>query len=276
MMDAELYQRINYEIMRLEQAEKEYVMRLDQLQGYRGAFLRWEAKGKEKYYYIKYSGSKSYKYVGKSNRPDVKKVKEVRFLEEAILRLDQDIGLLKSILDGFLSYDQSSVNESLPIGYRCEVPPVSKLYEIKGREWKTRRLEFQKGFAENYPQHKKHRTSDGVMVKTISELTLYERLKDSGLAIIYELPLPLKDYGPPIYPDITALSPIDMETEIIIEFVGRLDLPEYRDDFAKKLGRYLRNGYKLGINLFFIYNDSDGNIDSIQITKVIADIFGIR
>ena len=38
------------------------------------------------------------------------------------------------------------------------------------------------------------------------------------------------------------LSPIDMKTEIIIEYVGRLDLREYREEFARRVERYLRNG----------------------------------
>ena len=58
---------------------------------------------------------------------------------------------------------------------------------------------------------------DGIKVKIVSELVLYERLKDAGLAQIYELPLPLKDYGPPLYPDVTILSPKDMKTEMLTQ-----------------------------------------------------------
>ena len=67
-----------------------------------------------------------------------------------------------------------------------------------------------------------------------------------------------------------------MKTEIIIEYVGRLDLREYREEFARKIDRYLRNGYRLGVNLFFVFSDSEGHIDSMQISRVIADILGIR
>ena len=150
------------------------------------------------------------------------------------------------------------------------------MYEIEGKKWLARRLEDQKKFPENYPENKRHRTSDGIWVKTVSEVTLYEMVKSAGLALIYELPLPMKDYGPPVYPDITVLSPIDMKTEIIIEYVGRLDLREYREEFARKIGRYIKSGYKLGTNLFLVYSDSEGHIDSMQIKKVIADITGIR
>ncbi len=153
---------------------------------------------------------------------------------------------------------------------------MSKLYEVEGRKWKANRLEFQKRFPENFPQSKTHTTSDEVKVKTISELVLYEKFKDAGLFQIYELPLPMADYGPPLYPDFTILSPIDMKTEIIVEFVGRLDLPKYREDFARRVGRYLKSGYIPGVNLFFVFGDNDGNIDSTQISKIIADIKGLR
>lgn len=66
-----------------------------------------------------------------------------------------------------------------------------------------------------------------------------------------------------------------MKTEIIVEYVGRLDLQQYRDKFAKKIGRYISNGYIPGVNLFFVFGDKEGHIDSLQINKVIADIRGL-
>ena len=277
-MNAELYQRLNHEIMMLENAKNEYTVRLGLLRDCSGAFLRRTKPGKGKYYYysIKWNGSKTYDYLGPSDHHIVKQVQEARFLEEAIRRIDRDISLMKALTEGFLPFDPSHVTESLPEVYQCNVPPSSKLYEIEGSKWLARRLEDQKGFPENYPEKKKHRTSDGVWVKTVSEVVLYEMVKSAGLALIYELPLPMKDYGPPLYPDITVLSPIDMKTEIIIEYVGLLDLREYRGDFAKKVYRYIKSGYKIGVNLFFVFSDSEGHIDSMQIKRVLADILGIR
>ena len=277
-MEAELYQRLNSEILMLEKAKQEYTARLELLQDYKHSFLRRAKPGKGKYYYysVKRSGSKTYDYLGASGHRIVKQVKEVRFLEEAIRRINRDLDLMKSLADGFLPFDPSHVKESLPAVYRCDVPPSSKLYEIEAGKWLSRRLEDQKHFPENYPEKKNHRTSDGIWVKTVSEVTLYEMVKSAGLALIYELPLPMKDYGPPLYPDVTVLSPIDMKTEILIEYVGRLDLREYREEFARRIDRYIKSGYKIGVNLFFVFSDNEGHIDSMQIKKVIADILGIR
>ena len=278
LMNADLYQRLNCEIMMLEKARKEYTSRLEQLQDCKGSFLRRTKPGKGKYYYysVKRQGSKFYDYLGLPNNRIVKRVREVRYLEEAIRRIERDLALMKALVDGFLPYDPSHISESLPATYRFNVPPVSRLYETEGKKWLAKRLEDQKDFPENYPEKKKHKTSDGIWVKSVSEVVLYEMVKAAGLALIYELPLPMKDYGPPLYPDATVLSPIDMKKEIIIEYVGRLDLLDYTGNFAQKVSRYLDSGYKPGVDLFFVYSDDDGNIDSVQISKVIADILGIR
>ena len=76
-IDAELKQRLNYEIMTLERAKHEYSERLYHLRDYQGAYIRWADHGSNKYYYVKRSGSASYKYVGKSGLHDVQKIKEI-------------------------------------------------------------------------------------------------------------------------------------------------------------------------------------------------------
>ena len=276
-MNAELQHRMDYELMMLESARKEYALRLDHLKDYKGSYLRRVSPGKKRHYYlVKRRGSKTYRYIGLSGQQEVANVREVRFLEEAIRRIDRNIDLMNSLVDGFLPFDPSSVSESLPKTYRCEVPPVSELYAREGAKWKADRLRYQKRFPENYPENKRHTTTDRIKVKTISELTLYEMFKAAGLVQVYELPLAMKDYGPPLYPDFTILSPIDMKSEIIVEFAGRLDSWSYCKDFGERVSRYINNGYIPGVNLFFVFGDKDGNIDSTQIERVIAEIKGLR
>ena len=276
LMDAELNHRLNYEMEMLEHARKEYSARLERLDDCRDAFLRRTVRSNGKHYYYVKKQDKRYRYLGDQDDRTVRRIREARFMKEAIRRINHDIDLINALQNGFESYEPVFINEGLPEVYRCNMYPVSEAYKHKSAEWLSRKLDYQKTFPENYPQNKRHRTSDGVMVKTISELTIYERFRAAGLAQVYELPLPMKDYGPPLYPDFTLLSPVDMTTEIIVEFVGRLDQRGYREDFARKVGRYIASGYIPGVNLFFIYSDSEGNIDSMQITKVIADILGSK
>ncbi len=279
-MDADLSNRLDYELELLMKYRSEYMRRLRECNGAEHIRLRTTKRANgRKYYYAKHKGSDQYVYIGgKGSTEDniyINSICDAHFLHEALKRIDKDIKLIKSLKDGFQSYDQYTVNSKLSEIYRRDITPASKAYEEIGAKWKIEQLAFQSRFPENFPQHKSERTSDGVMVKTISEVVLYERIKDAGLYAIYELPLIMNDYGPPMYPDLTVLSPIDMKTEIIIEYVGRLDLPKYREDFARRLWRYISNGYIPGVNLFFVYGDKDGHIDSMQISRVITDICGL-
>ena len=132
-MNAELKHRLNNEILVLENVRKEYASRLEHLEDCKGAFLLRKNHGHGRYYFfIKRRGSKAYKYIGNSDKREVKMVREARFLEEAIRRIDRDLGFMKALADGFLPFDPSHVSESLPETYRCEVPPVSELYQREG------------------------------------------------------------------------------------------------------------------------------------------------
>lgn len=276
-MDADLNRRLDYELLLLEHQKKEYVSCFEQTGECNGVYMRrTKHKNSEYYYYIKHPGETSYGYIGRSSQPEVVRLRNARFLKEAIKRIDHNIELVKALKQDYLPLDLNRINEGLSDVYRCESLPASDMYTDISTGWLAQSLEFQKKLPENYPQYKKHRTSDGIMVKTISEVLIYERLKAAGLAVIYELPFAPLDHGPIVYPDFAVLSPVDMESVIFIEFAGRMDQPKYREDFAKKVGRYIDSGYVPGVNLFFIFSDKDGNIDSLQITKVIADIIGLR
>lgn len=275
-MDAELNRYLDYELKLLKNERELYSRRLELCRGYDDIRLKKvKHRNGKSYYYEKRRKSDAYVYLGTCESSDVTKICEAHMLKEAVRRIDSNINLLNKVIKDYLPWDVLSVNAALPSSYRIDVPPMSLAYQHAGEAWKKKKLSFQAEFPENYPEFKTETTSDGIKVKTISEVVLYERLKDAGLYQIYELPLVLDDYGPPMYPDSTVLSPVDMKTEIYVEYVGRLDLPKYREDFARKVRRYIENGYIPGVNVFFVFADKDGHIDSLQINRVIADIKGI-
>ena len=125
----------------------------------------------------------------------------------------------------------------------------------------------------SYPEELNVNTELGVF-RTREEYLTARAMNILGLTFKYETPLPVGTHCR--YPDFAVLSPIDMKSVIFVEYVGRMDIQRYREDFARRVGRLIDNGYIPGVNLFFIFGDKDGNIDSLQITKVIADILGLR
>ena len=275
-MDAELNHRLNYEMKILKSDREKYERRFELCRGLEMVNLHSSKHSNGKrYYFAKWPDMDKFVYLGKKDRPDVKRICEAHFLQEAIRRIDVNIKLLNTLQKKYLQCDPSSINAALRKSYQSETLPISVAYEAEGEKWKKSRLAFQAEYPENYPERKTEITSDGILVKTVSEVVLYERFKAAGLCQIYELPLVLKDYGPALYPDFSILSPIDMKSVILVEYVGRLDMQKYREDFAYRVGRYIANGYKPGVNLFFVFSDKDGHIDSQQINRVIADIRGI-
>ena len=121
-MNAELRQRLQNEIILLENARKEYLTRLEALHDYADVLLRRTKRSNNKYYYYeKRPGLKGFIYLGLENNNRVKRIREARFLKEAIRRIDRDIDLMKALVDGFLPYDPSSINESMPRGKQARI-----------------------------------------------------------------------------------------------------------------------------------------------------------
>ena len=275
-MDADIIQRLVYQKKLLKADYLSASDKLEKLEGYRSYRIkRIQKKNGKSYYYVKPAGSREYKYIGKENKL-VMRVKEAAHLEKASEVIRNDLELIESLIDGYISYDNDAISKMLPNAYRRELMLSDDPYRVAGERWKKIKLEYQKQFPENYPEKKTEETSDGVWVKSKNEVIIYERLLSSGLFFIYELPLVMKDYGPPLYPDFSILSPIDMKTVFIIEHVGKLNDWEYVKDFTKRVKRYVENGFKPGVNLFFSFSDKEGHLDSLQITKIIADIIGAR
>lgn len=262
--------------------------------------LKRNVKKNGTYYSGKIRGDKKFKYIGTGQHNLVLQVKQAFHIRQTLDAISNDIDLIESVLRGYMPYDAASIDKTLPLTYQKNangslrksadetrqsshvgnVAPISPVISLEyleaGITWKQKKLEYQAGFPENYPEHKTEMTSDGTMVKTISEMVIYERLLSAGLYFVYELPFPSNDYGPNLYPDFTILSPIDRKTELIIEYVGRLDQQDYRDAFARRIYRYMQNGYIPGVNLFLAFGDIRGHVDSLQVTKIIADILGTR
>lgn len=275
-MDTDTINRLLYEKEELECNKRKYKEQLNKLESYQGYKIKMNIKRGKIYYYLKKPVSDSYKYIGTGDSSVISRIKEAAHAQAALERIDNNLSLVSSLLEEFCPYDYSSIDQDLPVVYQDPDLYPEQKYHIIGKKWKDEQLKYQAAFPENYPEKKNETTSDGTMVKSKNEVIIYDRLLSSGLSLVYELPLVLNDFGPPIYPDFTVLSPIDMKTVIIIEHIGRLDDQKYRDDFIRKLGRYIKAGYQPGVNLFFTFNDLHGHFDQLQITKIIADIWGMR
>lgn len=115
-----------------------------------------------------------------------------------------------------------------------------------------------------------HKTKkEGLLVRSKSEVIIANELVYRGIPFEYE-----REYsgtsGSKRIPDFTF---IDAAGDLIIlEHLGMMSIPSYRQDWYKKLKYYEQNGFKLGENLFTTTESDKGGIDSKEIEKVVETI----
>lgn len=168
-MDIELKMRLVQNLKLLERNRTSYVERLKSLNGAEHDMLKKSVRKEGSYYYVKRRGAKRYRYLGTDDNYEVMRIKQAHFLTSAIERIDQDIELISSLLNNYLSTDYESICKDLPNAYGGIPLTDAMIYNTKAAEWRTEMLAFQAKFPENFPDNKKHTACDGTRVKTISD-----------------------------------------------------------------------------------------------------------
>ncbi len=125
------------------------------------------------------------------------------------------------------------------------------------------------GSNSRWAQHLIHRTSDGTMVRSKSELFIYESCDASGMNPSYELPLKSRNGdGTWKEPDFTFTDAAG--DPIIWEHLGMLDDTAYAKGWANKKRWYAENGFVEGENLFT--TTEIGGFDAAQVNAVMAKV----
>ena len=110
-----------------------------------------------------------------------------------------------------------------------------------------------------------HRTREGGMVRSKSELVIANHLFDVRLKYIYERPLEGGAAPGRLRPDFSFVT--DAGDVIIWEHLGMLNRDDYRRGWEWKRAWYEANGFKLGENLFTTQEDERGGLDSNKIAE---------
>jgi hypothetical protein len=123
-----------------------------------------------------------------------------------------------------------------------------------------------------------HRASNGLALRSKSELLIAEALISAGVAFEYERPLTLG--GMIRYPDFTIEDEISGRT-VYWEHLGMLDQEYYRSKWEKKLAWYRANGVyplsdaKPGAPVLVTTTDSAGfGLDMALVKRLIAGVCG--
>jgi hypothetical protein len=103
-----------------------------------------------------------------------------------------------------------------------------------------------------------HRTQNGIMVRSKSELIIADTLESLGIPYQYEIELPYDDYH--LCPDFTVIRPRDGKV-IFWEHFGMTHDEEYLRKMDLKLVRYRKLNIQPWHNLIISYDREDGSLD---------------
>lgn len=115
-----------------------------------------------------------------------------------------------------------------------------------------------------------HRTVDGKMVRSKSEVIISNALSRYDVFYEYEKPLKLGDHTK--YPDFT-IENADTGKTWYWEHCGMMTDPKYKKRWEDKKKFYEKHGIREGVNLIVTYDDENGSIDSCKIDKIVKDHF---
>ena len=113
----------------------------------------------------------------------------------------------------------------------------------------------------------RHKTASGILVRSKSEVLIANTYNSFNVLFEYEKPLILND-GTELLPDFTLLSK-DHSRVIYHEHIGMLSDTSYRQNFHQKLDSYIDGGLIPFHDVFFTFEDQNGNIDFEAIYKII-------
>jgi len=122
-----------------------------------------------------------------------------------------------------------------------------------------------------YAENLIHKTlKDGLFVRSKSEVIIANMLVERNIDFEYEAHFIGEKNGGKRLPDFTFID--SAGDKIILEHLGMLHKPSYRDDWERKKQFYSENGMQEGENLFITKDDEHGAIDSDEIRKVVDAI----
>lgn len=151
--------------------------------------------------------------------------------------------------------------------------PMQKTLQLLSKETlekiAVRWLLDHNGNTDYLPERRIHRTSDGVYVRSKSELIIYEYLKSNGIPFVYEKPVMLQSQER--YPDFTLVRKSDGKV-LLWEHLGMMNDPGYFLTNIKKIYEYMENGYLPFKDMIISYDYEDGSIDLMELDRILRGL----
>ncbi|MBR0309166.1 MAG: hypothetical protein IJH92_09800 [Mogibacterium sp.] len=242
------------------------------LKKYENVLMRKNTRSNGREYYYTYTWDKDDKkrnseYLGNAANKKVCEIKEAHYIKKLLPIIAKNISILRCVEKGLKEVDYAAINDLLPEVYQnTERIDAMKRHKLAA-EWKRNAEAVKAKYITIFPEELRHKTDDGTMVRSKSEVIIYNLLLRMGVTFVYELPL--RTSNKTFYPDFTILSEVDYKSVILIEHQGMMEKEEYRERFTNRVYDYLCAGYVQGINIFYTFDKIDGGVDTDPVLDII-------
>ena len=234
---------------------------------------------KDNEYYITLRKTGKIKYLSKKQMGIVAALRKFKLCQAGITTIEQNLKVLERLKKIYKTYDPASLQESFSKAYRPEPEELEAMANMASTQTSAGEKAPRFTQSENpyHPEHLKHITSFGLVVRSRIEAAAAELAYSRGYYIMYEKRVILYDEdGNPhvVYPDFilceNAQSP--EVTWIYWEHLGLLDMEDYRERTMLKLKLFPQNGILPGRNLILTTDGMDQSIDLIAVRNVLDSI----
>lgn len=186
--------------------------------------------------------------------------------ERSLRMIDQNINALTVLRKGL-----RDINEVAPIGFSLPDRQLSRreLTEITERWAQARKIQnlpAETFVREGEDPPRTYKTSDGIYVKSKTELFIYEFLKSHGVVFIYERPVEIN--GKTFYPDFTIIRKSDGRL-ILWEHFGMMHLDWYRRNAQEKVYDYSCAGFWPLKNFIATYEFGKDDLDASEVERIL-------
>ena len=217
-------------------------------------------KGTVQYYHVKGDASS---YISKKNLSFCRKLVQVEYNKKMISRMEKQLSGTKKFLVKLRKNDLLS-----PFTRACRfrqelLEPLVLDPQSYAERWKQVQYpqkSFENEAAEFY-------TSEGLRVRSKSEIIIAETLTRLQIPFRYEYPLKMKE-GFVLHPDFYCLN-VHTRAEFVWEHFGMMDDEEYVQRAVEKQNVYAKNGWISGKNMIFTMETRDCPLNSKVIEKIV-------
>lgn len=206
------------------------------------------------------------RYLNKSDIKLIEKTAQKNYLEKVLRVSQKELCALKKMMELYPDTFAEDVFDLLTEERKKLIKPIVMPDELYVKEWLNKPYK-PKEIREGIPFYL---TMNGERVRSKSEMIIADRLYTNGIPYKYECPIQIM--GKVYHPDFTILK-ISTRKNLYLEHNGKIDDPDYKNDFVTRINDFNLAGIRQGDNLFLTFESSNIPFDVRTIDNMINTQF---